>query len=173
MCNETSVVAIPGDSGVELLKFDAGIAFWKVISRQSPTFARSAIGRGRLPGRSWRLPRPVLIVSERNAKTNPFGIVAPSRFNMIACGIATTFALIKREPAGHGAACTGAGTVLVVSGAAVVSFATSVSVLTVVAGTFSVSSFVFGMGAVVVFAAVSGTAAFASTADFSTVAVGV
>jgi hypothetical protein len=55
----------------------------------------------------------------------------------------------------------------------VFSFTVSVSVLTGVAGVFSVSSFAFAIGAVVFFKADSGSAALDSTADFSTVAVGV
>ena len=54
-----------------------------VIRRQSPTFARSTMGRGLLPGGA-DAAQPVLMVSARSAKTNPFGIVAPRRFNMIA-----------------------------------------------------------------------------------------
>src|ERR1041384_8730626 len=99
------------------------------------------MGRGLLPGRSWRLPKPVVTVSERNAKTKPFGIVAPRRFNMIACGIATTSALTTREPCGHGVTTCGAAGAVVL-GVAVVAFTGSVSVLTVAVG---VSSFVFEM----------------------------
>src|SRR5262249_16429348 len=125
----------------------------------------STSGRGLLPGRSCKLPKPVVTVSERNAKTNPFGIVAPRRFNMIACGMATTSAEIKREPRGHGITCGAGGLGLV---AAVFSFTGAVSVLTVsAAGVFSVS--VFAMGVAAFFEAVSGTAAFESTAAFSTV----
>src|SRR5215204_3549865 len=141
---------------------------------QSPTFARSAIGRGLLPGRSSILPAPVLMVSERNAKTNPFGIVAPSRFNMSGWGIATTSALIRRVPAGHGAGvCTGTGAGAAALKGAVVSFADSVSVLTGAAGFFAVSSFVVGIVVAGFFEADSGAAPLVSTADFSTEAVGV
>src|ERR1700741_5072981 len=96
-----------------------------MICKQSPTFARNTIGRGRFPGRSQMLPLFVT-VSERNAKTNPFGIVAPSRFIMIGCGIATTSALILRVPGGHGTTCIGGGAD---AGAAAIGFAGSVSVL--------------------------------------------
>src|SRR5678815_2556932 len=126
------------------------------------------MGRGLLPGRSWRLPKPVLIVSERSAKTKPLGIVAPRRFNMIAWGIATTSALTTRAPCGHGVTtCGAAGAVL---GVAVFAFTGSASALTVAVG---VSSFVFERGACAFFGADSGAAALESTAAFSTVATGV
>jgi hypothetical protein len=94
---------------------------------------------------------------------------------MMACGIATTSALIKREPRGHGITCGAAGAV---GGVAVFSFTGSVSVLFAVAGSFSDSSSFatvvdVAMGAVVFFAAGSGAAALDSTAAFSVVAVGV
>jgi hypothetical protein len=50
-------------------------------------------------------------VSARNAKTNPFGIVAPRRFSMIGCGIATTSALTLRVPGGHATTCGGSAVV--------------------------------------------------------------
>src|ERR1043165_9914000 len=129
MCSETSVVATAGDCGVNCANFAAGIAFWKLICKQSPTFARNAIGRGRFPGRSQMLPL-LVTVSERSAKTNPLGIVAPSRFIMIGCGIATTGLVILGVPGGQGTIC---------GGAAATASAGSVSVLIGTAG--DVSSF--------------------------------
>ena len=89
--------------------------------------------------------------------------------------MATTSALIRRVPGGHGAiTCGVAGAAL---GATVLSFTGSVSVLTVAAGIFSVSSFVTvldaALGAVGFFEADSGAVALGSTAAFSTEAVGV
>src|SRR5215213_11950873 len=107
------------------------------------------------------MPPPLGTVSPRNAKTKAFGIVAPRRFNMIGCGIATTSALIARAPGGHGTICTGA---------AVFAVAGSVSISTGVAGG---SSFVVAIGVTGIFDAESGSAALGSTAAFSTEAVGV
>jgi hypothetical protein len=90
-------------------------------------------------------------VSARNAKTNPFGIVAPRRFSMIGCGIATTSALTLRVPGGHATTC---------GGGAVVGAAGSDSGL--------VSSLVVAVGVMG-----SGGAALDSTVGFSTATVGV
>src|SRR5215510_7497123 len=100
------------------------------------------------------MPPLLVTVSERSAKTKPFGIVAPSRFNMIGCGIATTSAMILREPAGHGTTW---------GGAAAFAFAGSDSVLMVV--TAGVSSLVVAVGVALT--------AFGSTVVFSTATVGV
>ena len=48
ICSETSCVATFGEGGTDLLNSDGGMAFVKLICKQSPTFARSTIGRGRL-----------------------------------------------------------------------------------------------------------------------------
>jgi hypothetical protein len=90
-------------------------------------------------------------VSPRKAKTNPFGIVAPSRFSMMGCGIATTSALTLRVPGGHATTC-GAGAVAGAAGS----------------DSGLVSSLVVAVGVVG-----SGGAALDSTAGFSTATVGV
>src|SRR5690242_8854887 len=106
---------------------------------------------------------PLLVtVSDRNAKTNPFGIVAPRRFNMMGCGIATTSALIRRAPGGHATTCGGSDGGALGAGSASV-FAT--------AGGVAVSSFVVAAGIAGILAGVSGTAALGSIVAFSTTAV--
>src|SRR5687768_12455151 len=141
MGSETSCVVTGGFCGVEAWKAEGGIAFVNVTCRQSPTFARNTIGRGRLPGRSCRLlPEPT--VSLLRAKINAFGIVAPRRLSMITCGIATTSALTVRVPAGHGGgvgvAC-GAGAAFVVAASLL---ATVVATSTFVAGSDGFASVV-------------------------------
>src|SRR5689334_11521117 len=106
MCSETSCVATFGEFGVELLKSAAVMAFVKFTCKQSPTFARSTIGRGRLCGRSWKVFGTRSCLS---AKTNALGIVAPRRLSIMAFGIATTSALTVRVHVSIGA--TGAAAV--------------------------------------------------------------
>jgi len=165
MCSETSVVPTAGEFGVEFANADGGIAFVKLIRRQSPTLARRTIGRGLLPGRSWML-FPVPVVSRLKAKMKALGIVAPRRFSIIAFGIATTSALIMRVPEGH---CCNAGAGAA-AGAVVFAFAGSASVVTGPAG---LSSFVLGVGVVEIFASVSGTALLDSAGGLSSEVVGV
>src|ERR1044072_74477 len=105
MCKDTSVVAVgaTGPSGVTpvvVVNLVTGIEFVKVIVRQSPIFARSTNGRGRLSDF-----RRLLAVSTSllSAKINPSGIAAPRRLSMIGCGIAITSALIVRLHTGAGA----------------------------------------------------------------------
>ncbi len=72
-------------------------------SRQSPTLARSTIGRGRLLFRSITLPgvRDVLPVltttSLSRAKITPPGWIAPSRFSQNDWSRAATFAVTVLE----------------------------------------------------------------------------
>ena len=72
--------------------------FWKWICKQSPTFIRSTIGRGRLPGRSWTWPgassEPLELgtTSLRRANIIPCGCTAPRRFQKKTWSMATTSA---------------------------------------------------------------------------------
>src|SRR5262245_43300027 len=100
MCKDTSVVGVgaTGPSGVtppvvsnDGTDPDTGILLVKVIVRQSPTLARSTIGRGRLSGFK-RLPASS--TSLASAKINASGIAAPRRLSMIGWGMAYTLAVI-------------------------------------------------------------------------------
>src|SRR5687767_10838367 len=170
MCSEISFVPTAAEigwlePGGNSLNPSAGIAFVKVICRQSPTLARSTIGRGRLPGRNWML-LPVPVVSALSAKTQAFGMDAPRRFSITAFGIATTLALTVRVHCCMAAAAATGGEAV----SAVSDFTDSVSALgDSVAGFTAVSSFAGTTG----FAASFRAGAVDSATGLSTAASGV